>query len=140
MSEVTPEMIDAYVEAWEAKRQEIGDGDAAPGTKTRAGLEAVFLMLRTAVREAVAEQLRDDIYVCTRDASAWGYGTMSLEDFEAAVDNDDVVDRITDAALEAMGASVSAEPDLRYELFPGTREALDALTIRTAPPREGETT
>jgi hypothetical protein len=54
MSEVTQEMIDAFTEAWEAKREEIGRGIAPAGTKTRAGLEAVL-------------RLRDQVeWHCTR--------------------------------------------------------------------------
>lgn len=49
---VTDEMVAAYAEAWEAKRKEIGRGIAAPGTKTRAGLEAVFALLESGELES----------------------------------------------------------------------------------------
>lgn len=41
--DVPQEWVDVFVEAWEKKRKEIGRGIAAPGTKVRAGLFAVFL-------------------------------------------------------------------------------------------------
>lgn len=49
---VTDEMVAAYAEAWEAKRKEIGRGIAAPGTKTRAGLEVAIAASRS---EALAD-------------------------------------------------------------------------------------
>ena len=43
--DVPQEAVDAYVEAWEAKRKEIGRGIAEPGTKVRAGLSATLKLL-----------------------------------------------------------------------------------------------
>src|SRR6478735_3197088 len=43
--------VEAYTEAWEAKRHEIGRGIAQPGTKTRAGLLAAFATLGIALQE-----------------------------------------------------------------------------------------
>lgn len=110
MPRITDEMVAAFGAAWEAKRQEIADGDAAPGTKTRAGLEAVIaLSLRSRLRDVIAATLADDIYVCTRDSSAWSYGTMSLDDFQPAAEDEEVVTRIVDATLAEFAAVETQE-------------------------------
>lgn len=53
--EVTDEHVRLFTEAWEAKRKEIGRGIAPKGTKTRAGLRAVFESFPVAFAE-VEEQ------------------------------------------------------------------------------------
>lgn len=49
------------------------------------------------------EYLGDSIYWCSRDHSAWPYGTMDLDDFTLASQEDDIVDSFVDIALEALG-------------------------------------
>jgi hypothetical protein len=61
--EVTPELIEAFTAAWGAKQQEIGRGVAPKGTKTRAGLEAVFAKL--------AEQQKPVMYARFEDDPEW---------------------------------------------------------------------
>ena len=43
--DIPQEVVDAYTEAWEAKRKEIVNGVEAFGTKTRAGLSAALTKL-----------------------------------------------------------------------------------------------
>lgn len=49
--EVTDEMVETFSEAWEAERIRIGRGIAPAGTKTRAGLRAVFALIEDANNE-----------------------------------------------------------------------------------------
>lgn len=53
--EVTDEHVRLFTEAWEAKRKEIGRGIAPKGTKTRAGLAAVFASFPVAEVEETTE-------------------------------------------------------------------------------------
>lgn len=46
--------------------------------------------------DEIYKYFTDTIYVCTRDKSAWGYGTMRLDDFERAWESDDVMNSIGD--------------------------------------------
>ncbi len=72
-----------------------------------AALDGVFETPSRATRLAEegrdADQHRADIveslnglYLCTRHESAWGYGTMSLEDFSPAWEDEDVVQNFVD--------------------------------------------
>lgn len=58
--------------------------------------------------DAVAEAARllNGLYVCTRDESAWDYGTMTLDDFQPAWQDEDVVNDF---------ASLSAQPTISAE-------------------------
>jgi hypothetical protein len=58
----------------------------------------------TAVRDAIAETL-GDAYDCTRVWSAWGVGTMSQDDFVPVADDNDRLQELAVAALDASGAS-----------------------------------
>lgn len=57
-----------------------------------------------AVRDAIAETL-GDAYDCTRVWSAWGYGTMSSDDFVLVAEDDDRMHELTIAALDASGVA-----------------------------------
>lgn len=57
--------------------------------------------LRQRVRDAIAGAL-GEAYDCTRVWSAWGYGTMSSDDFQLVADDDERLDEIVDAALQAI--------------------------------------
>lgn len=57
--------------------------------------------IRERVQEAVAESMTG-IYYCGRVWSAWGYGTMSRDDFSPAGEDDDIVANIVDAAVAAI--------------------------------------
>lgn len=59
--------------------------------------------LRERVMDAIAEAL-GDAYDCTRHWSAWGYGTMSQDDFSLVADDSDRIGEIADAAIGAIGA------------------------------------
>lgn len=51
-------------------------------------------------REEVAQELsdyfKDSVYWCERVPEAWGYGTMTLEDFTPAWGDDDILESILD--------------------------------------------
>lgn len=55
--------------------------------------------------EALKEQLSKgygDLYVCTRDESAWSYGTMSLDDFHRLDSDEDALDGLANDMLEML--------------------------------------
>lgn len=55
--------------------------------------------------EAIKEQLAKgygDLYVCTRDDSAWSYGTMSLDDFHRLDSDEDVLGDLANDMLEML--------------------------------------
>lgn len=75
-----------------------------------------------AVRDAIAASL-GDTYDCTRVWSAWSVGTMSQDDFVPVVENDDRLQEIAEAALDASGAhelleALLALSDLRGAWIP----------------------
>lgn len=61
---------------------------------------------RAAVRDAIAGALTG-VYYCGRVWSAWGIGTMSQDDFTPAANVDEVLDALTDAAVEGMAQAAS---------------------------------
>lgn len=56
---------------------------------------------RERLAEAFAEYLGDEAYWCYRDHSAWAHGTMGLDDFRLARDNEEVIQSLVDIALAA---------------------------------------
>lgn len=65
---------------------------------------------RTALGDEIREYLSGHLYVCGRVEEAWSYGTMSLDDFSPAADNEDVVQSLVEIALEKLGFAVEVEP------------------------------
>lgn len=55
----------------------------------------------TAVSDVIAEHLGGDAYFCTRVWEAWGVGTMSANDFEPIVDDDEFIHEMATAAIAA---------------------------------------
>lgn len=53
------------------------------------------------LKSQVAEAMGDTL-VCTRTWSAWGYGTMSEEDFFPACEDDELVNSIVETVLESL--------------------------------------
>lgn len=53
------------------------------------------------LRLQVAEAMGDTL-VCTRTWSAWGYGTMSEEDFYPAGEENDLVDSIVETVIQSL--------------------------------------
>ena len=47
------------------------------------------------------------IFCCTRQWSAWGYGTMSQNDFVLASEDDGILDELTDAAVSAIDHAIA---------------------------------
>ncbi|PVX84322.1 hypothetical protein [Paraburkholderia unamae] len=90
-----------------------------------------------AVRDAVAEAL-GDAYDCVRVWSAWGYGTMSSDDFVRVAADDDRVHEIATAALDASGVAeiVSALRlvAMRTVLTSGVRAVVDAALAKAGYP------
>ncbi|MEC5149175.1 hypothetical protein [Cryobacterium sp. GrIS_2_6] len=78
---------------------------------------------REALREVVAECLRDITYTCGRVWEAWQYGTMTQDDFSPAWEDDEVTGGIVDAILAALPYR---EPEPREVT---TFEELDALPL-----------
>ena len=62
---------------------------------------------REKVRDAIAEALGDMIFCCTRQWSAWRYGTMSQNDFVLASEDDGILDELTDAAVSAIDHAIA---------------------------------
>ncbi|QIK64127.1 hypothetical protein G7068_13670 [Leucobacter viscericola] len=54
-------------------------------------------------RKMLAAQFREylgqEIYWCSRDHSAWSHGTMGLDDFSLAADDDEIIDSLVGIAL-----------------------------------------
>lgn len=46
------------------------------------------------IRKELGEYFQDSVYWCERVPEAWSYGTMSLEDFVPAWEDDDILDSI----------------------------------------------
>lgn len=69
----------------------------------RAQLAAPPTVDRDALRDAIADAL-GDAYDCTRVWSAWGYGTMSQDDFRPVADDEDRLMEIVDAVVVALAA------------------------------------
>lgn len=63
------------------------------------------------VRDAVAEAL-GDAYHCTRDWSAWSYGTMSQDDFMLAWEDEDFVQEMARAVVTAAQPVVATVSEL----------------------------
>lgn len=70
------------------------------------------LMAEEVTRQAVCDAIADtlgDAYDCTRHWSAWGYGTMSQDDFIAVAEQDERLAELADAAIKAMPLYAAAE-------------------------------
>jgi hypothetical protein len=68
--------------------------DAKPNFQHRPPITEVR---REQLRDAFSEALTDSAYVCTRVWSAWGYGTMSEDDFTPANECEELLDSLIDA-------------------------------------------
>lgn len=85
--------------------------------------------LRDQATDAVAEAL-GDAYDCTRVWSAWGYGTMSSDDFCLVTDDESRLAEITEAALNPAIAVINAqaaEIDQLREKLQGASNYIDTL-------------
>lgn len=51
---------------------------------------------REEVTQELSEYFKDSVYWCERVPEAWSYGTMSLEDFIPAWDDDDILESVLD--------------------------------------------
>ena len=61
---------------------------------------------REALRTAVLSAFHDDVLICTRVWEAWGYGTMTADDFTPAIESDEFIDSLMDAVLAARHRSL----------------------------------
>jgi hypothetical protein len=60
--------------------------------------------LRTVILKALTDELNDaEALYCTRDESAWGYGTMGADDFVNYADDGDLMNQLADAVMAAIG-------------------------------------
>lgn len=102
---------ETYTEAWEPERCpfcELNDAqdriaeletelEAARAQQSGEGREDAKERLREAISEALGEALD-----CTRVWEAWGYGTMSQDDFQPVNDDPDRLEELVDAALSVL--------------------------------------
>lgn len=56
-----------------------------------------------AIADRVREFFGEEIYACSRVYSAWSYGTMGLDDFSLASEDEDIVESVVDIVLEELG-------------------------------------
>ena len=49
---------------------------------------------REEVKRELAEYFEDSVYWCTRVPEAWSYGTMTLEDFEPAWGDSEIIESV----------------------------------------------
>lgn len=70
---------------------------------------ALYETRRVAIRDSLAEALSGVIYGCSRDWSAWSYGTMSEEDFYPAWEDEEVLDGLVTEALAAADKALIIE-------------------------------
>lgn len=57
--------------------------------------------LKTKIRDAIASNMTS-VYLCNRVWSAWRYGTMSEDDFTAAIESDQFVNDMATAVVSAL--------------------------------------
>ncbi len=77
-------------------------------------------------REALARRFLDGLYVCTRAHSAWSVGTMGLDDFHRADQDDEVVNdlvemiyrRPTPATVETVEELRALDPEVSPWVVP----------------------
>jgi hypothetical protein len=63
--------------------------------------------MRDHVKAALVDHLRTtEALYCTRDWSAWGYKTMTEDDFVPYADEDATIDELTDAVIAAIARGV----------------------------------
>lgn len=72
--------------------------EAAP-----AELRPVSKKARERLEKALFDYLGHEIYNCYRSEEGWTYGTMSLEDFSLARDDQETMDSLVEIALETLG-------------------------------------
>jgi len=58
---------------------------------------------RERLEKGLYDYLGEEIYTCGRVHEAWSFGTMGLDDFSLAREDDDVLDSLVEVALEALG-------------------------------------
>jgi len=62
------------------------------------------------LREAFASYLGQEIYSCDRVYEGWSEGTMSLEDFSLAREDDDIIESLVEIALGKLGFALPSDP------------------------------
>lgn len=63
------------------------------------------------LRQAFYDYLGQEIYSCGRVHEAWSYGTMGLDDFSLAREDEDILDSLMEIALEKLGFALPIEPE-----------------------------
>lgn len=58
-------------------------------------------------KDAIREYLGTEMYWCGRDHSAWSYGTMGLDDFSLASEDEDIVESLYACVAEAFAEKES---------------------------------
>lgn len=75
---------------------------------------------REALRDEFRSYLGDEIYVCSRDHSAWSHGTMGLDDFSLAAEDDEIVESLVQIASRATVPDAATEERIyRWMLLVG---------------------
>jgi len=67
------------------------------------GLRTVSKETRGRLEKALFDYLGHEVYNCYRSEEAWAYGTMSLEDFSLAREDQETMDSLVEIALETLG-------------------------------------
>lgn len=83
---------------------------------------------REALRDEFRSYLGDEIYVCSRDHSAWSHGTMGLDDFSLAAEDDEIVESLVQIASRATVPDAATE-ELRADKMTA-EEAIESVLKR----------
>jgi hypothetical protein len=98
--------------AWEAWKARAAHpiGQVSPAIdQADAPVVAADEETRQRMRDAVAGALTG-LYYCGRVWSAWSVGTMSEDDFSPADEDDNIIENVTAAAIDALGRATAPAP------------------------------
>lgn len=107
---------------------------ASPKATAAPGTAALAVQTRERVREAISEAMGNAMD-CTRIWSAWSVGTMSENDFQIVRENEDRLEEIVDAVLDAVAVQgspaglLSSRVRAGSEAAPWVVEAIQRLEI-----------
>lgn len=105
--------IDHQAKVWADRGARLASGALAA---TRVPVQGEPNDDRETLRDEFRSYLGDEIYVSSRDYSAWAHGTMGLDDFSLAADDDEIIESLVSIAL-----SRSTVPDAATEAIDRVR-------------------
>lgn len=137
MTTFTRPTIDTPEAAADLIEQELATGCLnenvlAPGYPVEQALRVLIAAVRrTADAETrLWDYLGTETYICDRDASAWSHGTMGLDDFRLAREDDEFMQAIIEAVTANGPAAPNGDPRPLMPAFQDVMDAVSALTIR----------